>query len=275
MKTLTVTNQKGGIGKTTTAQNLGAALGRAGRRVLLVDVDPQANLTRRCGINVGRQDITMFNVFVDQRPIADVVRRSPQGFDVACGSDRLLTIDTNSADSRIRLRHLREALAVVEEGYDYCLIDTAPCLSLRFLIVSALLAADGGVVIPFTPNTDAVMGVRKLMSEIDQFVGENENLRALAIVPIRVRDIKIQQQLLEQVRGALTTTYVAPSIVEHADFDKAEAWASSIFDVAPNGPGARSFAALAEHVIQMTEPTAELRGTVPITNKVAEAGGTR
>ena len=269
MNTITVTNQKGGIGKTTTAQNLGAALARADRRVLVVDVDPQANLTRRCGVTAGRQDITMFNVFVDQRPLRDAVRRSPQGFDVACGSDRLLTIDTNSADSRIRLRHLRESLAVVGDAYDYCLIDTAPCLSLRFLIVSALLAANAGVVIPFTPNTDAVMGVRKLMSEIDQFTGENENLRALAVVPIRARDIKIQLQLLEALRGSLTTTYVAPAIVEHADFDKAEAWAASIFDVSPNGPGARSYAALAEYVIRAIEPAVELPGTVSTTTSVA------
>lgn len=68
MRTITVTNQKGGIGKTTTTQNLGAALARAGKRVLLVDIDPQANLTTRAGVRLTKADPTMFNVFVDELP---------------------------------------------------------------------------------------------------------------------------------------------------------------------------------------------------------------
>lgn len=260
MKTITVTNQKGGIGKTTTVQNLGAALARSGRRVVLVDVDPQANLTRRCGLQVNRQDSTMFSVFVDKVGMSAVIRESDQGFDVAPGSDRLLTIDTNSADSRIGLHHLSQALLAVSDAYDYCLIDTAPCLSLRFLIVSALFAASGGVIIPFTPNSDAVIGVRKLMSEIEQFTGENENLHAVAVVPVRVRQIKIQQELLGTLKASLPNTYVAPPIREHADFDKAEAWATTIFDVSPGGHGARSYMALADHILEVEQPTAEVVG---------------
>jgi cellulose biosynthesis protein BcsQ len=183
MRTITVTNQKGGIGKTTTAHNLAVALARQGHRVLGVDADPQANFTRRTGILVGVGEPSLLEVFTEKLPVSDVIRHTSQGFDLVPCTPRLLTIDTNAPDSNNSVRQLRRALHGVSLRYDYCLIDTAPCMSLRFLIVSALLAAESGVIIPFTPNTDAVIGVRTLLGEIEQFRAENTTLEAVALLP--------------------------------------------------------------------------------------------
>ena len=256
MRTITVTNQKGGIGKTTTAHNLAVALGRDGHRVLAIDADPQANFTRRAGVVVNRGEPSLLEVFTDKLPIADVIRHTEQGFDIAPCTARLLTIDTNAPDSNNSVRHLRRALQGVAPRYDYCLIDTAPCMSLRFLIVSALLAAESGVIVPFTPNTDAIIGVRTLLGEIEQFRAENDTLEAVALVPVRVRDMKIQQTMLDAMVTALPGYRIAPSVVQHGDFDKAEAYATSVFHIAPKGPGAMSYAALANLVesVRPVEP---------------------
>jgi chromosome partitioning protein len=251
VRTITVTNQKGGIGKTTTAHNLAVALSRTGMRVLALDADPQANFTRRAGVTVNRGEPSMLEVFTDKLPIADIIRTTEQGFDIAPCTARLLTVDTNAPDSHNSVRHLRRALQAVAPRYDYCLIDTAPCMSLRFLIVSALLAADSGVIIPFTPNTDAIIGVRTLLGEIEQFRAENATLEAVAVVPVRVRDMKIQENMLEALTAALPGYRVADPVVQHGDFDKAEAYATSVFHIAPRGPGAQSYAALAELVKQV------------------------
>lgn len=253
MRTITVTNQKGGIGKTTTAHNLAVALARAGCRVLGVDADPQANLTRRAGIVVQPGQPSLLEVFTEKLPVSDVVRRTEQGFDLVACTPRLLTIDTNAPDSNNSVRHLRRSLQAVAPRYDYCLIDTAPCMSLRFLIVSALLAADSGVIIPFTPNTDAIIGVRTLLGEIEQFRAENSTLDALALLPVRVRDMKIQQTMLHALGSALPGRRIADPVAQHGDFDKAEAFATSVFHIAPKGPGAASYERLAE-LVQMSRP---------------------
>lgn len=199
-------------------------------------------------MTVNRGEPSALEMFTDKLPIAEIIRTTEQGFDIAPCTARLLTIDTNAPDSNNSVRHLRRALSAVAPRYDYCLIDTAPCMSLRFLIVSALLAADSGVIIPFTPNTDAIIGVRTLLGEIEQFRAENDTLEAVALLPIRVRDMKIQQNMLEALTTALPRCRVAEAVVQHGDFDKAEAYATSVFHVAPKGPGAQSYAALAELV---------------------------
>lgn len=273
MKIITVTNQKGGIGKTTTTQNLGAALARAGKRVLLVDIDPQANLTTRAGVRLTKADPTMYNVFVDELPVKDVVRTTSQGFDLAPGANRLIQIDTNSTDTKLWVRYLRQALAVIAEGYDFCLIDTAPCLSLRFLIVSSLIAADSGVIIPITPNRDAAVGAWRLLDEIAQFRAENEDLHVLAVVPIRARSIKAQAEVLETfAEGSAAPPYVSSPIPMHGDFDKAELWSESIFGVSPNGVGAQAFTALADFVVRATTDI-QLSGRTPVTPVPAVAEG--
>src|SRR6185369_12356302 len=125
-------NQKGGVAKTTTTLNLGVALAEQGLRVLLVDLDPQGNLTMSQGWNPDEIDRSMFDVLVHRLPITEIVRQNE--LDVAVSS-----IDLAGAELAIE-----KALAPVRENYDWILIDTPPSLGL--LTINALVAADGVIV---------------------------------------------------------------------------------------------------------------------------------
>jgi chromosome partitioning protein len=252
MRTIAVTNQKGGIGKTVTVQSLAVALAERGQRVLTVDLDPQANLTMRARVQLQPGQPTAFDFFVDKRPIAELIVRSPQGYDLVPATDLLEQVDQDSVNELRWPRDLRKGLAHVADRYDYCLLDTAPSVSLRFLIVSALVAATDGVIIPFSPNADAIVGMQKLIARIEQLLPENPDLRVVACLPVRVRDIKIQTHLLEQTRTRLTGCRVADPVVQHADFDKAELYRASVFEIASTGVGAEAYRALADIVIGST-----------------------
>ena len=148
MNTIAITNQKGGIGKTVTACTLAAVFAERGYRVLAIDLDPQSNLTARAGVTVPLGAVTITDVLLQKRPIADCVVRSRQGFDVAPANDLLEELDQDTTSRDLWVRDLRKSLEVVNDRYDYCLIDTAPCVSLRFLIVSALLRRRAGSSFP-------------------------------------------------------------------------------------------------------------------------------
>ena len=249
MNTIAITNQKGGIGKTVTAGTLAAVFAERGYRVLAIDLDPQSNLTARAGVAVPLGAVTITDVLLQKRPIADCVVRSRQGFDVAPANDLLEELDQDTTSRDLWVRDLRKALEAVNDRYDYCLIDTAPCVSLRFLIVSALLAATSGVIIPFSLNADAIVGMQKLRARVEQLLPENPSLRVLACLPVRVRDIRVQTSLLSEVRANLGGLVVAEPVMQHADFDKAELYRSNVLEIAPNGAGAASYRAFADLVI--------------------------
>ncbi|MDQ2960420.1 MAG: AAA family ATPase [Candidatus Dormibacteraeota bacterium] len=249
MRTLAVTNQKGGIGKTVTVQSLAVALTERGLRVLTVDLDPQANLTMRARVALRPGQATAFDFFVDKLPIADLIVHSPQGYDLVPATDLLEQVDQDSVNELRWPRDLRKGLAHIADRYDYCLLDTAPSVSLRFLIVSALVAATDGVIIPFSPNADAIVGMQKLIARIEQLLPENPDLRVVACLPVRVRDIKVQTHLLEQTRTRLADCTVAEPVLQHADFDKAELYRASIFEIAGTGAGATAYRALADIVV--------------------------
>jgi chromosome partitioning protein len=249
MNTIAITNQKGGIGKTVTACTLAAVLAERGFRVLAIDLDPQSNLTARAGVTVPLGAVTITDVLLQKRPIADCVVRSRQGFDVAPANDLLEELDQDTTSRDLWVRDLRKSLEAVNDRYDYCLIDTAPCVSLRFLIVSALLAATSGVIIPFSLNADAIVGMQKLRARVDQLLPENPSLRVLACLPVRVRDIRVQTALLSEIRANLRGLVVGEPVMQHADFDKAELYRSNVLEIAPNGTGAASYRAFADLVI--------------------------
>ncbi|HBO96702.1 MAG TPA: hypothetical protein DE315_06695 [Candidatus Omnitrophica bacterium] len=161
MRTIAIANQKGGCGKTTTAINLAAALGKNGRRVLLIDLDPQAHAS--LGLNVESQD-SIYNVISRLTPrklrLESIVKRVENSFDIVPSNILVGTLEQELADEIGRELKLSEVIAPVKENYDYILIDCAP--SLGILTVNALRASDE-LLIPVETSRFSIQGVEHLL----------------------------------------------------------------------------------------------------------------
>ncbi|MBI3618386.1 MAG: AAA family ATPase [Candidatus Omnitrophica bacterium] len=165
MRIIAIANQKGGCGKTTTAINLAAALGRNGRRVLLIDLDPQAHAS--LGLNVESQD-SIYNVISRLTPrklrLENIIQRIENSFDIVPSNILVGTLEQELADEIGRELKLSEVIATVKENYDYILIDCAP--SLGILTVNALRASDE-LIIPVETSRFSIQGVEHLLDIVN------------------------------------------------------------------------------------------------------------
>jgi chromosome partitioning protein len=168
-KVVAFANQKGGVAKTTSTLNLGVAFAEQGHRVLLVDLDPQGNLTMSQGLNPDEIDRSMFDVLVHRVPVEDVIER--REVDVAVSSIDLAGAELALSSMIGRERALEKALAPIKERYDFILIDTPPSLGL--LTINAFVAADG-VIVPVQTEYLSLRGLVQLENTLSM-VRENLN----------------------------------------------------------------------------------------------------
>ena len=165
-KILAVTNQKGGVGKTTTAINLAASLAATKRRVLLMDLDPQGNATMGSGVNKHEIENGAYEVLMGEVPAAQAVLKvESAGYDLLPGNGDLTAAEVNLLTADKRETRLRDALLPLRADYDYILIDCPP--SLNMLTLNALTAADG-VFIPMQCEYYALEGLSALVATVDR-----------------------------------------------------------------------------------------------------------
>jgi len=200
-KIFCVANQKGGVGKTTTTVNLAAGLAQVGRRVLLVDLDPQGNATMGSGIDKRALEISVYDVLLESASIAEARQPSPKGGYHVIGANRELAgAEVELVDLERREKRLRAALATVREDYDFVLIDCPPSLSM--LTLNGLCAAHG-VIVPMQCEYFALEGLSDLVNTIKQVHANlNADLKIIGLLRVMFDPrMTLQQQVSAQLES--------------------------------------------------------------------------
>lgn len=244
MRIVAFVNQKGGVGKTTTVQNVGAALARAGRRVLLVDLDAQGSLTASCGLDPEDLEKTLYEV-LDGRATVEEVTRAVEGMDLLPAGMSLAQADLIFAGKIGRENMLKKALAKVT-GYDYVLLDCPPNLGL--VTVNALVAA-GEIIIPVQAEFHALRGLELLQSTVAMVQDLNSTLRVLGIaVTFYDKRKTLNRDVFNELRRTFPDLIFETKIRDAVALAEAPSHGQAILAYRPGSAGAEDYEGLAQEI---------------------------
>jgi chromosome partitioning protein len=248
-----VANQKGGVGKTTTAVNLGAYLGLKGRRVLIVDMDPQSNATSGLGFDKKKIEPSIYEALLGQQPIDRVlVPTVHPGVTIAPAAIRLAGAEIELVGILAREQRLARVLHPIAEDFDYVLIDCPPSLGL--LTVNALTAAEG-ILVPVQCEYLALEGLGQLMSTIE-LIRDNLNRRLrLAGIVMTMFDARtnLSQQVVDDVRTHFPEATFQTIIPRNVRLSEAPSFGRAISVYDPGSRGAAAYRTLAEELLSREE----------------------
>ena len=248
MRILAITNQKGGVGKTTSAVNLSAALAKLGQRVLLIDLDPQGNATTGCGIVKSDALPTVYQLLLGHTTIKNAIQSTEFGFDILPANRELAGAEIELIELDGREQRLKESLALVNDSYDYVLIDCPPALNM--LTVNALVASQS-VMIPMQCEYYALEGLSDLVETLRKVRGNlNPDLEIEGLLRTMYNaQNTLTQQVSEELMSHFGEKVYETIIPRNVRLAEAPSHGKPATFYDPSSKGAQAYEALAEELL--------------------------
>lgn len=249
-KIIAIANQKGGVGKTTTAVNLAASLAATKRNVLLIDLDPQGNATTAAGIQEDAPN-TLYEIFFENISINQSIYKSTSGYKILPGGPDLLALEVGIRNQN-QQQFLAKTIKQIEENFDYTIIDTPP--TLNQLTVEALFAASG-TLIPLQCEYYSLEGISGLMETIQSLSSKNlSSNRVLGIIRTMV-DMRnnLAKEVSEELEKHFPSILFNTIIPRNVKLAEAPSHGLAALQYMPNSYGAKSYLALAGELVRRVE----------------------
>lgn len=244
-----VVNQKGGVGKSTTAVNLSAALGEAGQKVLLIDLDPQGNATSGFGLNKNERELCIYNALLGDTNIADIIEPVEiEHVFVVPATIQLAGAEIELVSAMSRENRLKTIIEDVRDDFDYIIVDCPPSLGL--LTINALTAAEG-LIIPIQCEYYALEGLSKLLDSVRLVKTHlNPSLEVFGVVMTMFDSrTRLASQVVEEVRDFFTAKVFRTLIPRTVRLSEAPSFGQPAITYDPTGKGAEAYRSLAKEVM--------------------------